>query len=583
MTKMNHIIKKTLFLVGLVALLGMQSCSDFLERTPKDAFTNEDFWSSEASVKTYAWKFYDQFQGYGNGTGVTAEFYFQSTSGSGCANISDDLSNRTFLNFIGTSPTTNTEWNSYYKTIREANLMLERIPSVSMPDIRAKHWIGVARFFRAFAYFQLVQRFGDVVYYDKYLNYDSKDIYKAQTSRNEVMGKVIEDLQFATTNMLDYESANAVNKYAAQALLSRVALYEGTYRKYRGEDGNQFLTIAKDAANAVMSIGLYDLAPDYKSVYNSIDLSAYKEMILYKKYLPSVLGHSIQSYTNTSTAINGLTKAAVENYACSNGLPIVNGVDQNALYLGDKSLSEVISNRDKRLLAVINTTGYGYTDKTLGGLVSSTGYIVALYNNPLLKGSEVTTGGQNHIDAPVFGYAEILLNYAEACAELGSCTQGDLDISINKTRKRAGLPDLVISGTDVMVNGVIINDPKRISALEQISGIVSPLIWEVRRERRAELMTWTFIRYFDLMRWKKGEYLDFTKNPDVALGARVFPKPTGATLKNSYDANGYIITYKTSSRIFDAKKHYLNAIPLNDILLFSAEGVDLTQNPGWNK
>jgi len=148
-------------------------------------------------------------------------------------------------------------------------------------------------------------------------------------------------------------------------------------------------------------------------------------------------------------------------------------------------------------------------------------------------------------------------------------------------RTRAGLPNLTILGSDVTVNGVVINDPKRTSTLESISGIVSPLLWEIRRERRSELMTWTFIRYYDLMRWNKGEYLDSSKNPDVMLGAKL----VGVTLKNTkVNADGYILPYTSSSvRTFESPKNYLNSIPLSEITLYATEGVELTQNPGWNK
>lgn len=140
---------------------------------------------------------------------------------------------------------------------------------------------------------------------------------------------------------------------------------------------------------------------------------------------------------------------------------------------------------------------------------------------------------------------------------------------------------MTVNGTDAQVNGITINDPMRIATLEQISGVVSPIIWEIRRERRVVLMSWTHIRYYDLMRWKKGDYLDFTKNPDVGLGARV-PSLIGSEGSTKVDANGYILPYPVSSiRIFNPAKHYLNSIPTNDILLYKAEGVELTQNPNW--
>lgn len=560
-------------------------CSEYLDKQPIDTFTSFEYWSSEANVRTYAWKLYNEFQGYGNGTGLNSDFYFQSAPSNGCINISDDIDNYSFLNMQTSSATVSTEWNAYYTAIRGANYMIQSVPGVSMSETAAKHWDGVARFFRAYNYFRLVQRYGDVPYIDKYVgSNDAANIYVARTPRNQVMDKVKADLDIAITELYPVDGGSTtINKYTALALLSRVGIYEGTIRKYQGlGDGSAFLTAAKNAAEQILANTSYQLGADFKAVYSSTDLSASKEMILFKKYLPSVLMNSIQSYTNTSTAINGMTKFAVESYACTDGLPI----GQSSLYKGDLSLRNVVANRDKRLIAAVDTNGYGYADKTLHGVLnSSTGYVISLFNNfdptkrPL--STDVSTNGQNHIDAPVFGLAEVMLNYAEACAELGACTQADLDKSINKLRIRAGIAPLTISGSDVMVNSVVINDPKRTSTLEQISGVVSPLIWEIRRDRRAELMTWTYIRYYDLMRWHKGEYLDFNSNPDVALGAKL----VGVTLKNTkVNVDGYITPYtSTSKRVFNPAKHYLNSIPLNDITLYAAEGVDLTQNPGWNK
>lgn len=581
---MKKTFNKFQVLMGIAVMMSFQSCDDFLTINPDDQFTKDNYWQSEANVQLYSWKFYDMFLGYGNGSGTTSEFYFQSSPTSGSINISDDLANASFLKYNGNSVTTNTQWNDAYSDIRAINVMLEELPGISMPEANAKHWEGVARFFRAFAYFNLVQRFGDVPYYDKPAkNNETQYIYSPRLPRAQVMAKVLEDLNFAAANIRENDGANAINKYTALALLSRVAIFEGTFMKYHGAQGdaNAYLTAAKNAADAVIVSGKYTIGTNFKSIFNSIDLSSNKEIILFKKYMPAVLTNSVQAYTNTSSVINGLTKFAVESYSCSDGLPIA----QSPLYNGDNSLSNVLTNRDPRLLAVVDNRGYGYADKTLGGLTSSTGYIVNIFNNwvpPTLPGSDVTTIAQNHIDAPVFTYAEVLLNYAEACAELGTCTQADLDKSINVIRtKHAGLPNLTLSGNDVMVNATVINDPKRTNALESSNGSspVSSLIWEIRRDRRAELMTWTFMRYYDLMRWHRGQYLDSSLNPDVALGAKL----VGVTLTNTkVNAEGYITPY-TLPRAFDAAKNYLNSIPLNEITLYKSEGIDLSQNPGWNK
>lgn len=175
----------------------------------------------------------------------------------------------------------------------------------------------------------------------------------------------------------------------------------------------------------------------------------------------------------------------------------------NAQFLGDATIANTFANRDPRFAKAFSNADYAYSDKPYNGLTSITGYVFQLYNNPATTGTDVSTIGQNQIDAPVFTLSEVYLNYAEACAELGTITNVDLDLSLNKVRTRAGIATLTTDGTNAAAGGVQINDPQRTTALEQISGIVNPIIWEIRRERRIEFMAWTTMRKEDLMRWKK--------------------------------------------------------------------------------
>lgn len=575
MNKFNK-YSSILLLSGL--LLALSACSDFLDKQPKDQFTDEDYWSSESNLRTFAWKFYTDFIGYGSGVGTSGEFYYQSSPATDCISISDDINSGIFLQYETNANTTNKLWKDNYITIRRANLMLTRLPLVpNMNEEATKHWEGVARFFRAYSHFKLVQRFGDIPYSETYASSnDYANIYLPRTNRNEVIDKVKADLDIAIANLRASDGDNRINKYVALALQARICLYEGTYRKYHNMgEGQDYLLEAKNAANQIMSLGEYSLGSDFKAVYNSIELKGNKEILLYVDYQPNVYMHSVQNFTNSTSTLNGMNKFAIDSYACTDGLPIT----QSPLYKGDEGLVNVIQDRDPRLKAAIRNDGLGYSGNNPNGVFSSTGYIIAIFNNPTQSGPEITTGGRNHVDAPIFGLAEVLLNYAEACAELGTITQADLDISINPLRTRAGISPLTyISEDHVQAKGIKIEDPKRISALEQISGAVSSITWEIRRDRRAELMTWTYIRYADLMRWKKGDYLDFTKNKDVTLGAKVGKANAGLTTVNE---DGYIISYPNFTRTFDPQKHYLSSIPINDITNYANEGIELKQNPGW--
>src|SRR5690606_19982975 len=162
-------------------------------------------------------------------------------------------------NFSTTTNATNANWNEYYTLIRRCNLMLERVPTVPLDEAKKNHFLGVAKFFRAYTYFRLAQQFGDVPYTDAYLAQDDVNVYKPALSRAEVINNVIKDLEEATSLLLAVDDKNiTVNKFTAYALLSRVCLYEGTYRKYNiSQPGNEYLQKSKDASLVIMNNAAY--------------------------------------------------------------------------------------------------------------------------------------------------------------------------------------------------------------------------------------------------------------------------------------------------------------------------------------
>jgi hypothetical protein len=577
MKKSNIKSKFLLMFASASVAITSVSCEDYLTDDPADKFTTENFWQTEDNVKTFSWLNYDTFYGYGNGVTIGLSFFYYHGSDN---RIDDNLSAFSFNQMPITATTTNVySWNEYYTLIRRSNLMLKEVPNINMPQAKKDHYIGVAKFFRAYTYYRLVQKFGNVPYTDQYLTQNDPLVYSPALERGVIIDKVIADLEEAAQLLLAVDDKNVtINKYTAYAVLSNVALYEGTYRKYHlGQDGSAYFNKAKTAALGVMNNSAYKLNADWKSLYNSVELAGNSEVILAKRYLSNVLMHSLQNYTNTSTIQYGLTKWAAESYLTKNGLPIQQA--GNSEYAGDATIAATFTNRDPRFAKTINPTSFGYKGKSFGttALTSMSGYVFELYNNPGTSGPDVTTGGRNFTDAPLFTLSEVYLNYAEASAELGSASNTDLDISINKVRTRAGIATLTTDGNKAFANGIEINDPRRTATLEQISGVVSPLIWEIRRERQIEFMSWTTLRQMDIYRWKKGDYLDTSKNPDVNLGARI-GTPVGTQVQ--VDGQGYLKIYPTNTRNFEPK-HYLLNIPTNDIDLYKAQGVELKQNPGW--
>lgn len=544
--------------LSLMAVTLFTGCAKFVDKPPLDQFSNGEYWTSENNVRAYNWGFYEMFTGFG--TGTNGDFYFSW--------LSDDQAPSGFTNFVLNAPASDGRWT--FANIRKANIMLENIDKVPMDDEAKNHWKGVARFFRALAYFRLVKVFGDVPWINKSLDISEDDIiYKPRDSRALVMDSVLSDLNFAYANLRQEDQANTVNKDVALALISRVGLYAGTYRKYHTElslpDAEKFLTASKDASTKLMTAG-YTLNADFRTVYSSLDLSKDPECILYKQYEPGVLTHSVIGYTNSSTTMAGLNKNAVESFVCTDGFPI--GVSTH--YEGDADLDHTLANRDKRLLETISDF-LCYKTHLVNGLSASTGYRPAKFLQPA---DENQLAPYNSTDAPIFWLPEILDNYAEACAELDdigkyTITQADLDKSVNKLRARSGVPALQVVGHQgTAIGGVAFTDPDKDSD-------VPSLIWEIRRERRVELMMCGF-RFYDLMRWKKGEKLDNTKNPDIFLGAKVPPAD-----KLDLNSDGYIEPYGgTSNRTF-ANKNYLSPVPTGQIALYPKDIQDGMQNPDW--
>ena len=559
-------VSKLYISLFLGLIICTSSCKKYVDVTNPDTLTDPAYWKNENSVRSYNWEFYNMFTGFGNGSSTSGDFYFPT--------LTDDQAASTFTQFPQTTASSNGDWS--YANVRKANIMLERIDGVAMSDESKNHWKGVARFFRAFQYFKLVQSFGGVPWISRSLDLsDSTVIYKPRDSRQLVMDSVLEDINFAVANLRVKDLDNTINKDVALALKSRICLYEGTYRKYHTElnipDAEKFLQQSKDASLSLIN-GTYTLSPNYQATYNSDNLAGNKEIILYKRYEAGLLQHSLIAYNYSSTAMNGLSKAAVESYVATDGLPI----SLSPFYQGDADIFKVVADRDKRLKLTIDTTYLYYIGHVKSSLTSSTGYRPTKFLPDTNKLKTIPTAINTGItDAPLFWLAEIYLNYGEACAELDQMgkytfSQADLDMSINKLRARAGVARLeYTSGQNVAINGTVFIDPKK-------DVDVTSLLWEVRRERRSELMMDGF-RFQDLMRWKKGGYLDSQTNPDSYLGAKV---PVNGSVR--LNAQGYIMPYTIAQqRVFTDPKNYLSAVPTSQILLYPPSVQTTMQNPGW--
>ena len=591
-------MKKTVYTlaIAVLAIVGLNGCSKYLDLKPLDSNSDATNWTSESAIETFSWKFYGRLSELSYGSGWTRGQYHGES-------LTDDYSTDSFSEFTKNVPNSGGVWNTNYDRIRETNIMINRIDLVpNLSETAANHWKGVARFFRAVYYYNLVRTYGDVVWVENELDFSKEEnLTLPRTSRVTVMDNVVADLDFAVNNCYAPGKAgvNTVNSMVAAAFLSRVALYEAAWEKYHNVSGGHpeaFYTKAKAAAGKVIDSGLYEVTENYKGMYTSLSLVGSKEVLMYKIYtLANVNGgkiteaHAQYGWSDSSTPTWGLTKSAMENYTNSEGIPT------HMYAYDDKTMEGVFKDRDQRLNATVYEEILPIIDLAWDyGIISTTGYwtfkFLPLERRAEMEANNSWNAPSNDTDGPVFTYSEVLENYAEACAELGTLTQSDLDKSVNLLRTKHGkIPALTVSGTGCSVNGTVITkDPKDPAA--------NVLLQELRRDRRSELMCDGF-RHDDLMRWALGENLDTQKNPDGYVGAsedaiKAYYLATGgeeagwaAIAAKNFFYKGYKSPYNTAAinaggTTVDRDwndKYYLEPIPAGQILL----DPNITQNPGW--
>jgi hypothetical protein len=557
------------FAVAL-AVTTLASCDDFIEdnRYPLDEQTNSPmYWNNAANVTNQCNTFYNNYYGYGRGDSGGL-FYYKT--------LSDDQAGRSFTNWTYVNALASmSDWSSPFVEIRRANYIINNVRTSSLSDVEKRNYEGIARLNRAWQYFDLVRKFGDVQWIGVVVDpADSEVVYAARDDRDVVMDSVLADLNYACANIKAQSGKTAWSKDMANAMKADITLWEGTFCKYRTQADNgkaadaaraeKFLKECVTACEKVMASG-YEIGDDYQATYNSTSLSGSNNIIFFKEYQNNLMYHSLIAYTCSSTQINGMTKDAFDAYLFKDGKPLalttenksdVGEVDAD----GNYSIAKLLEVRDGRLAKTIDPIVYyqGMSWARSGAMemTSSTGYGVSKYDNVDLPLDNRTQTVKNYTCAPIYWLEVVYCNYAEAKAELGTITDADLDKTINKLYARAGLPALKAN--------VGFSDPAN-------NWGVSDIIWEVRRCRRCELMFDNWFRYWDLVRWHKLDKLDSQKNPNILLGANMTAAPV-----DILNVGGYVDGSHGGVRVYNSK-YYLYPIPTDQITLNDK----LTQNPGW--
>ncbi|GAB3413036.1 RagB/SusD family nutrient uptake outer membrane protein [Niabella aquatica] len=587
----------------LMAFLVISSagCKKFLDRPQLTSEDDQTAWVSEANLRAYANKYYPSFfTGYGTGFSAEADAAMLGFQ------FSDDILLRGNQGNFARSVPNSSIWS--YSTIRSLNIMLDRIENKMkglLEEEGYNHWTGIGRFFRALEYADMVTTFGDVPYYDYVpLDTDLDDLYKPRTPRNQVMDAVYNDLQYAMNNVRAADGDQQVNKYVVAGFVTRVALREGSWQKYyynNNERANKFFQLAVEAGNLLINSGRYDIVTDFRTLFASNTLAGNKDVILYRHYDPAVnITHAVATYNNLSESIAyGPTTDLLKSFICVDGRPYQNSEATNATSF---TLSNMIKTRDSRLEATFydkptpkNVATFWYINKFVPRSVVA---IVEAGGTPPAEFSS----NRNQTDYPVFRYAEALLNWIEAKAEMGAATQADLDVSVNKIRNRPLAPEAVAKGvvkTAPLQLAALPDDPSRDPS-------VSALLWEIRRERRMEFV-FEYSRYQDLKRWKKLEYMNTETRKDLLSGGWVnFPAEVPGSLSaanvgqisvvngsntvvyngtNNAAMQGFFRTTNTNGRQpflnLPGVNPYLAPIGRNQMDNYKNNGYKLAQTEGW--
>ena len=275
-------MKKILFPILLV-LAGFlfTGCDDLLDTTPKDRSTPDSFYANDSELRASAIVFYEAFPG--------SELYVASDDHYTQNLLSDEIMGTRTVEASGNG------WS--WGALRNINTMLVKLENCQDKAVR-NHYEALARFFRAYFYFNKVKRFGDVPWFDCPINSnDTESLNRPRDNREFIMGKMLEDINFAIANLPTNKSVYEVTKWTAMALKSRFCLFEGPFRKYHA--GDVFLqTLPSDAhdyrwyldecANVsrdfIQNSG-YTLHPDYWELFhtmNAVDLA--DEVILARNY-----------------------------------------------------------------------------------------------------------------------------------------------------------------------------------------------------------------------------------------------------------------------------------------------------------
>jgi hypothetical protein len=481
--------KLYLLLLGIILF----ACNDdHLERFPQTSITEKNFFNNVTDLRTYSYQFYDY---------LGASYWDRPSDNT----TIEKGSIRELM--LGTVTADNVGgWGkSSWSRLRSINYFLDNYHKASGDEAEKMKYAAMGRFARAKDYISKVKTYSDVPWYSSVLSTTDEDLYKPRDTRELVVDSIISDLEFATTYLEDEQEKTLLSKWAAYTQLARFCLYEGTYRQYHAGEADLHVTKQPDyfynkaiqAANAVMSSGDFNIHTGVKSeVYGdlfngAINLEDSPEIIMYIDYEDDKREHGAELVLEFE---NGVSRSMADSYLKLDGTYMTLNETQTL------ELNDAFTGRDPRMKQSLFYPGYVLpeTGKPYKLAINKTGGYAQIKFLPKEQDTHWDGYMTVHTDLPLYRYAEVLLIYAEAKAELGELTQNDLDETINVLRNRVGVAPL-------LMNPPV--DPVQEALNPGITTSQKAELLEIRRERRVELFAEGH-RYTDLMRWKLGKIFE---------------------------------------------------------------------------
>ncbi len=543
-------MKKTFIRLAIFASLFSVAtgCNGFLDRTPEDKFTGDIIWGNQEALEYNIYNFYAYLK---YATEISDPGSFTDAYSDLVKSSSWSQYNHSFNQVLLQAAVFSKEsgagpfecWTTNYTRIKRCNEFLVEAPKHY--DTFGKDWLTIreaeVRFFRAMCYFQLIRLYGGVVlrteeggldqgFVEENNPNDAND--KPRSTEKESWALVLSDLNFAAQNLpssWEKEQSGRITKAGAYGYLSRAALWAGEWKA------------AADAADSCAKYG-GALASSYDKVFSDQSVAENLITVTFSSSGQTGLTHRHDQFFrpigdgpfhNNATlyCAFGPTAEMVDEYEMADGSTfdwVVNGDDP---YTGrePRFYATVLYNdalwEGRRIQTYAGGTDARQNFKRTGAVQSTTtGYFFRKFLTEDQQGWE--KNGSSHFGI-FLRYAEVLLNKAEALAQMGDLANATIEL--NKVRERVGLPGRATA-----------------ASLEEFMGYI-------RHERIVELAGEGF-RYWDLRRWRLAEDVI---NGQVVHGVDVTKKPDGTFSYTRIDVDDA----SKGTRVFP-ERYYRFAIPI---------------------